>query len=241
MSDPAPQWLPLESNPSILNPFIHSLGCPETFSFCDVWGLDPDLLAMLPGKCVAMCLLFPSDKIGPARREVLRKNKTDIEDPKLFLIQQHDSCGNACGTIACLHSVLNSSLNGSFPLPPSSVLSTFLSSTSSLTPSERGDHLTQCTSLHSLSNSTAHSGETDGAGTNDNQNQHFISFVLLNSHIYELDGRTVDEDGKAFAVDHGLESEAGFAVDVGKIIMEDFMKREPESLNFNITALCETV
>ncbi|GMI18392.1 hypothetical protein TrLO_g15662 [Triparma laevis f. longispina] len=238
-TSPTPQWLPLESNPSILNPFIHRLGCPTSHEFTDVWGLDPDLLAMLPGPCVAMCLLYPSDTISGVRRGELRENKKDVEEPKLFFTQQHDACGNACGTIACIHSVINAAQNGSFSLDSSSVLSKFQKDTSSLPAFERGQKLVECTDLHSASNSTAQSGETEGAGTNDNQNQHFISFVLLKNHIYELDGRTLDSNGKAFPVDHGETSAESFAVDVGKIIKDDFMARDPTSIHFNITALCK--
>lgn len=34
---------------------------------------------MLPGPCVAMCLLYPSDTISGVRRGELREHKKDVE------------------------------------------------------------------------------------------------------------------------------------------------------------------
>ena len=35
------KWLPLESNPEVLNDFVSKLGFDTTkYSFCDVFGLD---------------------------------------------------------------------------------------------------------------------------------------------------------------------------------------------------------
>ena len=44
-------WLPLESNPDVLNPFIRRLGVPGDWEFTDVFGLDDELLAMVPPPC----------------------------------------------------------------------------------------------------------------------------------------------------------------------------------------------
>ena len=104
-------WLPLESNPGMLNEFAYRVGMDRKFAFNDVWGLDDGLTAMIPRPCYALTLLFkPSDKI----REFKSSQQKDIEDgkvensvpqDKLFYMKQY--VGNACGTIATLHSIAN--------------------------------------------------------------------------------------------------------------------------------------
>ena len=46
--EPLPRWLPLESNPDMLNAFAKRMGLPAGFSYVDVWGLDAEILAMQP-------------------------------------------------------------------------------------------------------------------------------------------------------------------------------------------------
>ena len=170
-----PKWLPLESNPALLNAFVHRLGLPPTHGFVDVWGLDPDLLAMLPSPVLAMCLLYPSANISEPRRSEMRGKSpsTDLL-PGLFFAQQHDECGNACGTLACMHAVVNGAGPGMYRLEEGSVIAKFRADTTGMTSYERGRKLVECEAMHEESNATARSGETEGAGTDDNQDQHFI-------------------------------------------------------------------
>jgi ubiquitin carboxyl-terminal hydrolase L3 len=65
-------WIPLESNPEVLTDYAAKLGVttvPDTLSFCDIFGLDDDLLAMVPSPVLAVLLLFPIT----AETEKLRK------------------------------------------------------------------------------------------------------------------------------------------------------------------------
>ena len=42
------RWVPLESNPEVINEFTQKLGLDTSkYSFCDVFGLDPVLLLRL--------------------------------------------------------------------------------------------------------------------------------------------------------------------------------------------------
>lgn len=54
-------WLPLESNPDLMNKAIWQGGVSPMFRFTEVLGVDPDLLAMVPSVrtlCCLFCLLF---------------------------------------------------------------------------------------------------------------------------------------------------------------------------------------
>ena len=74
----------------------------------DVYGLDEELLAFLPSPVVAMILLFPiNEKYETFRRkeEDDLKSKGQEISPKVYFMKQ--TIGNACGTVALLHSILN--------------------------------------------------------------------------------------------------------------------------------------
>ena len=53
-----PSWLPLESNPDVLNPFIRRLGVPSDWEFTDVFGLDDDDLLAIGAS--ALCGAVPA-------------------------------------------------------------------------------------------------------------------------------------------------------------------------------------
>ena len=42
-----------------MNLFLRKLGVPDIWAVQDVWGLEPDLLAMLPTPVLGVMLLFP--------------------------------------------------------------------------------------------------------------------------------------------------------------------------------------
>ncbi|KAJ1462343.1 peptidase C12, ubiquitin carboxyl-terminal hydrolase [Pelagophyceae sp. CCMP2097] len=234
-------WLPLESTPEVLNPYASKLGQCDGWSFVDVWGLDDDLLAFIPQPCLAMCLLFPSDKIAGPRRAQLREASAGGVGRHLFFVAQHDALGNACGTIAMLHALGNAQGSG-FVLKEGLPLARFSAATAASTPSARGDALAASTELRALSDETAQAGQTAGAGTDDCGDQHFITFVHAADGVtYELDGRTLDAHGEAMVVSHG--KTAGgleFCKNVARVVRDDFMSRDAEAVNFNVTALVKT-
>uniref|UniRef100_A0A3P8S236 Ubiquitin carboxyl-terminal hydrolase n=1 Tax=Amphiprion percula TaxID=161767 RepID=A0A3P8S236_AMPPE len=207
-----PRWLPLESNPEV-RIFVSCLGMKSTWQFGDVYGLDPELLSMVPRPVCAVLLLFPvTEKYEAFKQEEEEKLKDKRQDvsPDVYFIKQ--TIGNACGTIGLIHAVANN--QGHLEFEPDSPLKKFLEQTSKMTPEERATFL-----------------EKDEAPSLDEKvNLHFIAFVNVGGHLYELDGR------KPFPIVHGKTSEDTFledAVEVCKI----FMARDPQEVRFTIIAL----
>lgn len=199
---------------------------------------------MIPTPCVALCLLFPTQKITGTRRAEQRAEKAKGSQPPLpadlFFVEQRDGIGNACGTIACIHAAANAAAQGAFALVDGSPLANFIALGKPETISKRGELLGASADLQAMSDDTAAAGQTEGAGTDDAQGQHFIALVPFGGMLYELDGRTFDEEGAAFPFCHGRipDTDGAFLQMAGELIRKDFMARDPDNYNFNIVALC---
>ena len=73
-----------------------------------MWGLDPDLLALVPQPVVSLVLLFPTrNSDGSRARQFNTVEKHELGDQVYYLRQLEGHLDNACGTIAMLHSLLN--------------------------------------------------------------------------------------------------------------------------------------
>ncbi|XVF51820.1 hypothetical protein PTKIN_Ptkin04bG0215000 [Pterospermum kingtungense] len=226
-SPSAKRWLPLEANPEVMNQFLWGLGLPEDEAeCCDVYGLDDELLAMVPQPVLAVLFLFPITS-QTEEEGLLQDNEKRDASSKVYFMKQ--TVGNACGTIGLLHSVGN--ITSEIKLEVGSFLDRFFKSTASMDPWERASFLETDREMEVAHSAAATAGETEAS---DNVDTHFICFTCVDGELYELDGR------KSGPISHGASSPTSLLQDAAKVI-KGMIQKNPESLNFNVIALSKKV
>jgi len=221
------RWLPLESNPEVMNLFLRKLGVPDVWSVQDVWGLEPDLLAMLPTPVLGLMLLFP---VNDHYRTAAQENVEPSDYPsQLYYMKQ--TVSNACGTVALLHCVANAHSTGRLELVPGSPLQVFLEATAGLTPEERAGRLENDAEIVRVHDEAAREGQTAAPNLEDQVDHHFVALVEVEGGVWELDGR---RKGGAKLVGKCQDGEF-----LGKAaaVCKEYMARDPTSLSFTVLAL----
>ncbi|GMH32554.1 hypothetical protein BSKO_00388 [Bryopsis sp. KO-2023] len=227
------RWLPLESNPEVMNDFAAKLGLnTSAVAFCDVFGLDEDLLAMVPQPVLAVLLLFPiTEESEKAKNEEEARISRDGQEVSSNLYYMKQTIGNACGTIGVLHAVCNNSEK--LPVVPGSFFSDFITATSGMTAEERGKYLEDppegAPDIEDAHKEAASAGDTAPPSLDEVPDLHFVCFVEKDGGLYELDGR------KASAIFHGPATPETLLQDSIRAV-RSFMERT-NSIQFNIIAL----
>ncbi|XP_018495628.1 ubiquitin carboxyl-terminal hydrolase isozyme L3 [Galendromus occidentalis] len=209
------RWLALESSPEVLTKYIHELGVDEKWSLVDVFGVDDELLAMVPQPVEALLLVYPVKGTEPT---------TGSDNPKVFFMKQ--TIENACGTVGLLHALGNSKAT----YKENSALEKFMKSAKGKSPDEIAKLLETSEEIGEIHASVAQEGQTSTPSLEENVDLHFVAFVLVDGHIYELDGR------KDAPTQHGPSDEANFLKNAAKVC-KTYMERMPDVLSFSLTAL----
>ncbi|KAH9822698.1 hypothetical protein DFH28DRAFT_881648 [Melampsora americana] len=231
------RWLPLESNPDVMNEWSSALGLSiDSVSFTDIYGLDEELLSMIPTPVHAVLMLFPiteryetfrAEENARVLKERAESNADELRqlDEVIFIKQ---TIGNACGTMGLLHALAN---NPDLPIGPGP-LKSLIGRLQGKSPYERAKIIEEDSELEKVHASTARTGQSRLPGEDEEVLLHFVCFVKSPqaNRLIELDGR------KDFAIDHGpIEGDLLHAV---VPVVKKFMTLADNDLQFNLIALC---
>ncbi|CAK9321580.1 unnamed protein product [Citrullus colocynthis] len=223
-STSAKRWLPLEANPDVMNQFLWGLGLPEDEAECnDVYGLDDELLDMVPKPVLAVLFLYPTTEESEEER-LQQENDAmkDYSDQVYFMKQTVD---NACGTIGLLHAIGN--ITSEVKLSEGSFLDRFFKSTRSMDPMERAAFLEKDNEMEAAHSVAAAAGDTAAP---EDVDTHFICFTCVDGTLYELDG------GKSEPISHGPSSPSSLLQDAAQVI-KGMISSNPDSVRFNVIAI----
>ncbi|KAB0372773.1 hypothetical protein FD755_015526 [Muntiacus reevesi] len=125
----------------LFNPkFLKQLGLHPNWQFVDVYGMDPELLSMVPRPVCAVLLLFPiTEKYEVFRTEEEEKIKSRGQDVTSSVYFMKQTISNACGTIGLIHAIANNKDKMHFE--SGSTLKKFLEESASMSPEERARYL----------------------------------------------------------------------------------------------------
>ncbi|XP_072478382.1 ubiquitin carboxyl-terminal hydrolase isozyme L3 isoform X1 [Notamacropus eugenii] len=169
------RWLPLEANPE----FLKQLGLHPNWQFVDVYGMEPELLSMVPRPVCAVLLLFPiTEKFAEVavertkQYEVFRieeeeKIKSEGQDVTESVYFMKQTISNACGTIGLIHAIANNKDKMNFE--SGSALKKFLEESLSMNPEERARYLEKYEAIRVTHESSAHEGQTESSSPSSSQ------------------------------------------------------------------------
>jgi len=234
LNSPKPRWMPLEGNPDVLNKYIKNLGVKnDDYEFVEVIGFDEELLAFVPQPVCAVLLIFPITEAHEKHRQKEMEEAThsppDYSQAIYFLKQ---TVGNACGSIAVIHSVANNLEK--FQLDSHKPLAQFLETTKLMTPEQRAEHLKHAMDMATANDEIAEEGESRVIDRDEHVNLHFVCFVNINNELYELDGR------HPHPIKHQIQGQDGQTLDLlratKKIILK-LIENAGDDIRFSMMAL----
>ncbi|WAQ99429.1 UCHL-like protein, partial [Mya arenaria] len=153
--DKKQRWVPLESNPDVLNKYIHNLGVPKDWEFVDVYGLDAELLMMVPRPVIAVMLLYPITEQSESAENKLGEEKQNVGG--VYYMKQ--TVGNACGTVAVIHALANN--QNSINFEDNKHFNKFLEDTLGKEPNEIANILENDSAMGAAHDDTAQEGQTE--------------------------------------------------------------------------------
>jgi ubiquitin carboxyl-terminal hydrolase L3 len=173
-------WPPLESNPEVFTEFMQKCGLASTWGFSELYGFDEDLLGMVPQPVVAVIL----------NAEHLKKNKEagQADFACEYYMKQTSELDNACGVIACFHSIFN---NKDVQIEAGSKLEHFFSEAKSKNAQERATFMENYSAMQEEHKDAAGQGQSAQAEDQSDVRHHFTAFVVVGGKLVEFDGMKV--------------------------------------------------
>ncbi|KAK3144077.1 hypothetical protein QOZ80_4AG0308510 [Eleusine coracana subsp. coracana] len=226
------RWLPLEANPGVMNQFMWGLGVPEDVGFCDVYGLDDEMLAMVPQPVLAVLLLYPQDRIKESQASTASSVVTKEPGKNVYFMKQ--TVGNACGTVGIIHALGNAASR--IKLGQGSYFDRFYKQTADMDPTQisvlcRAACLEEDQEMENAHSVAVTAGDTEAK---DGVIEHYVCFSCVDGELYELDG------GKSQPIYHGPSSPDNFLQDAAKVIKARVAEYS-HSNNFNVMALSSRI
>ena len=126
-------WPPLESNPEVFTEYMHKMGMPQEWMIGECFGLDPDCLGFVPKPTVAM--IANCERL----KKTDDKEKGSMDNKAEFYMKQTSVLDNACGVIACLHSIFNN--QDSVKVQADSIMAKYFAKSKDQTPEDRATSL----------------------------------------------------------------------------------------------------
>jgi ubiquitin carboxyl-terminal hydrolase L3 len=230
------QWLPLESNPFVMNKYMHKLGLPSTHCFHDVLSFEGWALDMIPKPVIGVLLLYPitqaNSKFKQEQEVEMEKSRDELttraREEGLFFTKQY--VPNACGTIGLVHAVVNAMQTKDIQVAEGVWLDRFVKAVEAGT--------CAADDIGSMLEDDEELEEAHGEGASEGQsiqptlvNLHFVAFVHHNGCLIELDGT------KKWPVSHGECTPATLLESAVQTVKDKFVALDPTDPHFNLIAL----
>ena len=211
-------WPPLESDPAIFNNYFHSIGLSNKVFFKELLSLlDYKEFLLIEGPLLGIILNY-------SRSENKQKPLAEkIKPPEniTYFIKQTDVLDNACGLIAALHVFGNNKID----YEKNSILEEFFKNTQKLNYIDKAKFLENFDKFKEAHKTFSNKGQTKMEDVENKKMNvgHYISFIIENNNLYELDGI---KDGPYLLKENV--SYSNFLDETSKIIMERIKNKEIE-------------
>ncbi|KAJ1333466.1 ubiquitin carboxyl-terminal hydrolase L3 [Microdochium nivale] len=187
-SNTGKSWTMLENNPEVMNKLAYRLGLSTQLAFYDVWSLDdPQLLSLIPRPALALLVIMPHTPAWAEDRKADADKRQEYQGsgPDEPVVWFKQTIGNACGSIGLLHCAINGPASD-FVLP-GSALDRIRRDAIPLKMEARAAMLYDSVDFEEAHHACTSIGDTLPNNA-DHMGQHFVSFVVANGRLWELEG-----------------------------------------------------